>query len=259
MTTQEVNATFDKFFADNNGKKIERVDPNAYAQCFDLAIYWCEYLGLPKNIFAGLYGANEIYNNWSNPQFEKIKNTATFVPIKGDIVVWSGSLNGGIGHVAVATGQGTVNSFQSFDQNWVVGSPSVLVMHDYNHVLGVQRLKVTGVSPTPQPPMDNVYRKAGFFDKWWHAYYGTSVDTDKVTEAQAADRRMQSIRERDRAGNYDKVVQYLFGTNIDSNAVSATTAINKIKELSSTDVNKIREEGRQLGVSQAKDVINKLT
>ena len=120
MTQQELNSIFDKALAENLGKYVERVDPNAYAQCFDWAIYWCEYLGFPKTIFSGLYGAHEIYDKWSHPSFEKIPNSTTFVPQKGDICVWSGSLNGGIGHVAVATGKGDTTYFESADQNWLV-------------------------------------------------------------------------------------------------------------------------------------------
>ena len=177
MTEQERNSIFDKALAENLGKYVERVDPNAYAQCFDWAIYWCEYLGFPKTIFSGLYGAHEIYDNWSNPQFEKIPNSTTFVPQKGDICVWSGSLNGGIGHVAVATGKGDTAYFESSDQNWVVGNPVTLVKHSYNYFLGVQRYKVSGAPP----PMND--KRPGWFDLLSKTEFGTT-GWEKLTDAQ---------------------------------------------------------------------------
>lgn len=177
MTQQELNSIFDKALAENLGKKVERVDPNAYAQCFDWAIYWCEYLGFPKTIFSGLYGAHEIYDKWSHPSFEKIPNSTTFVPQKGDICVWSGSLNGGIGHVAVATGKGDTTYFESADQNWVVGNPVTLVKHSYNYFLGVQRYKVSGATP----PMND--KRPGWFDLLSKTEFGTT-GWEKLTDAQ---------------------------------------------------------------------------
>jgi CHAP domain-containing protein len=161
MTLTELQTLSDKFINDNNGKFIERVDPSALNQCFDLAIYWCEYLGLPKSVFSGLGLAHQIYDGWSNPQFAKIANSADFVPQKGDIVVFSGSLNGGVGHVSIATGKGDTNSFESFDQNWKAGSPATLVTHNYNFVLGVQRFNTTN---SPIEPMNNDTKKAGQFN-----------------------------------------------------------------------------------------------
>ena len=177
MTQQELNSIFDKALTENLGKKVERVDPNAYAQCFDWAIYWCEYLGFPKTIFSGLYGAHEIYDKWSHPSFEKIPNSATFVPQKGDICVWSGSVNGGIGHVAVATGKGDTAYFESADQNWVVGNPVTLVKHSYNYFLGVQRYKVSGATP----PMND--KRPGWFDLLSKTEFGTT-GWEKLTDAQ---------------------------------------------------------------------------
>lgn len=226
MTRQEEDKIFDKFLLDNKGKKIERVDPNAYAQCFDLAIFWCEYLGFPKTIFSGLYGANEIYNKWSSPLFDKVPNTPDYVPLKGDIVVWSGSLNGGIGHVSVATGKGDVNYFESFDQNWVVGSPSVLVSHSYDYVLGAQRLKVTTI------PMTDL--RTSLADKLTNAYpdrLGVNNDSTKMTEIQI-NAFVEWVKSNvARASRWDQLDLKAFGTGHNSSATSVDDMYNKIKAL----------------------------
>lgn len=210
MTTQELNTIFDKFLKDNNGRFVERVDSTSLNQCFDLAIYFCEYLGFPKTIYSGLLNAYQIYSQWSNPSFIRIENDDTFVPIKGDIVVWSGSKpgTGGAGHVAVCTGVGDINVFQAFSQNDPTGSPSILKTYDYSYVLGVQRLKVTDT-----PPMnDNIIRKASSFDKLVKYYHSIGAlqtdDADKVSYELMKEKfdyeRNEKIRLTPKAVNWDK-------------------------------------------------------
>lgn len=47
-------------------------------------------------------------------------NNASFVPKKGDIVVWGANVssNHNCGHIAIGIGGGTHNSFSTYDQNW---------------------------------------------------------------------------------------------------------------------------------------------
>lgn len=221
MSTAELNAIFDKFLSDNNGKKIERVDPSAYAQCFDLAIYWMEYLGFPQTIFSGLLNAHEIFDKWSNPQFDRIPNTGPFVPQKGDICIWSGGLNGGVGHVAIATGEGDVNHFKSLDQNWVLGSPSVVVDHNYGYFLGVQRYKVTN---SPQPTMQD--RRPYWFDLL------NSVIWNKPKEQITDDMVNQFVRDypsqKYRSGLWDQLCN-VAGFTGDTNQVSVAMIVTKLK------------------------------
>lgn len=81
------------------------------------------------------------YKSWGgykplhNAGFVKIKNTADFVPLKGDICVWN---NGKYGHIAVATGEGNTKEFWSYDQNWN-GKFMHKVKHNYSFFLGVLR------------------------------------------------------------------------------------------------------------------------
>lgn len=135
--------TFDEYFKTRVGKGID-YDGSYGVQCFDLANdYAVKVLGGKQ--FIGMW-AYEIYTNYasqpSKALFEKIANTPSFVPKKGDIVVWSKTLNGRAGHVAVCTGEGNTSYFYSYDQNWAGrNDPVTLVKHSYDHVLGVLRPK----------------------------------------------------------------------------------------------------------------------
>lgn len=135
--------TFDEYFKSVNGKGID-YDGNYGVQCFDLVNDYAEKV-LGCKPFIGMY-AWEIFENFaaqpSSARFTRIANTPDFVPIKGDIVVWSKSLNGKAGHCAVATGEGDKTWFTSYEQNWTGNNdPCTIVKHDYSHVLGVLRPK----------------------------------------------------------------------------------------------------------------------
>lgn len=232
MTKQELEAFFDKFLADNNGKYVDVLPAHAH-QCFDVPVAFTDILGVPHapgNPSPFPYpNASQIYTDYGDFQkqyFDRIPNTTDYVPQKADIIVWDKAINGNIGHVAMGTGSGTVNSFQSLDQNWSPGSVTKLIIHDYKYVLGALRFKTTGATPTPQPPMDDtIKRKAANFDRYWTGYY-PSADTDKVTDQQAADRVTWNKQENHRAGEYDKVVNAILGPQ-DSNKVDAQTIIDK--------------------------------
>ena len=85
----------------------------------------------------------KIKTEMQNPKnnFTKIVNTPSFVPKKGDIVVWNGNIgSGGYGHIAIATGEGDTSHFYTYDQNWH-GKPMKKVKHSYSCVYGVLRPK----------------------------------------------------------------------------------------------------------------------
>lgn len=256
MTNQEKDALFNKFQAENNGKFIERVDGNALNQCFDLAIYWCEYLGYPKSIYSGLGSAYQIYTQWSNPAFEKIANDATFIPIKGDTIVWSSSKpgTGGAGHVAVCTGVGDVNTFQAFSQNDPTGSPSVLKTYNYSYVLGVQRLKVTGATP-PMDPM--IQKKASRYDVLEHDDKGASVDTNKITDAEFEITRQQFKDRKVAGGKWDQTCD-LAGVPHSSTPQQVADKFKAMGGCKPEDLAKAKESGRIDGVKQSEAVVHKL-
>lgn len=144
--------TYSEFIKKYNGKAKD-YDGVAGVQCVDLIKY---YLKEVFGINPGAWGdAHCYYDNFNNisaltKNFVRIANTPSFVPQKGDIVVWAPSLNGGWGHIAIATGQGDTKCFYSHDQNWTGNHDACTkIKHNYNHVYGVLRpkdqTKVNGV------------------------------------------------------------------------------------------------------------------
>lgn len=134
--------TYDEFVKAYNGKATD-YDGAYGAQCVDLIK---AYLNKVFGIKPGSWGNAKYY--WLNfskhseltKNFTKIKNTASFVPQKGDIMVWGGSVGDGCGHVAICTGEGDTSEFYSYDQNWN-GKAMHKVKHDYDDVYGVLRPK----------------------------------------------------------------------------------------------------------------------
>ena len=129
---------FTDFINTYSGKRVE-YDNVSYYQCVDLVkMYANKVLGLRFGAFGN---AKDYYYNYNNiallkDNFKKIPNTATFIPQRGDIVVWK---NGSYGHIAVATGEGTTSWFKSFDQNYGLNKKCRIVKHNYKNFLGVLR------------------------------------------------------------------------------------------------------------------------
>jgi hypothetical protein len=94
-------------------------------QCVDLFRYYCDQvLGISQPNSVG--GAVNFWGNYDadsklKDNFDKVVNTPAGVPQYGDVIVWSGSVAGGLGHISIFL-SGDVNSFVSLDQNWPVGS-----------------------------------------------------------------------------------------------------------------------------------------
>lgn len=129
---------YQEFINEYNGKSFD-YDKVAGVQCVDLAKM---YLDKVFGVKPGSWGnAKDYFENFNNlplkNSFTRIANTPSFVPQKGDIVVW-GTGVGKYGHIAIATGEGNTHQFYSHDLNW--GSKSVhKVLHNYKGFLGVLR------------------------------------------------------------------------------------------------------------------------
>lgn len=136
--------TFDNFFDKYLGTKID-YDGVSGVQCVDLIKL---YLDKVFGIKAGAWGnARDYWLSFDSREplkknFTKIKNTADFVPKKGDIVVWSGDISASndYGHIAVACGEGNTSAFYSYDQNWN-GKEVKKIKHNYTALYGVLRPK----------------------------------------------------------------------------------------------------------------------
>ena len=101
--------TFDSFVKRYIGKAVD-YDGVAGVQCVDLVkLYLYNVFG----IRAGAWGnARDYWLDFSShptmtANFTKIKNTPSFIPKKGDIVVWNGDIStkNNYGHIAIATGE----------------------------------------------------------------------------------------------------------------------------------------------------------
>ena len=147
MTIQQ---KFDRFYSNLVNQKVEVSDSSNVYQCMDLCYLWTFSLDIPKATIQHLY-AYQVFTQASDltrQYFDVIPNSATFVPKAGDLVVFSNrNLNGTYfnqaGHIGIANGSGDIYRFKSFDQNWIVGQPPVIVEHNYNSpkLLGVLRPK----------------------------------------------------------------------------------------------------------------------
>ena len=144
---------YQEFINAHNGKGTD-YDGAYGVQCVDLIK---AYLKKVFNISPGAWGnAHAYYDNFYSisglyKNFTRITNTASFVPQKGDIIVWRKGTGFPYGHIAICNGEGTTNWFKSYDQNWTgKNDKCTLITHNYNMVAGVLRPKnqslITGVS-----------------------------------------------------------------------------------------------------------------
>jgi hypothetical protein len=111
-------------------------------QCMDLMHKYIEdVLGIPDYKVLSSPTAYQVYANFNNvyghEKFNKIDNTPTGVPQKGDIIFFKQytGLYGVAGHVCVYI-DGDVNSIVSFDQNYPTGSLPQVYKHDYRGCIG---------------------------------------------------------------------------------------------------------------------------
>lgn len=145
--------SFDNFITTNTGKGID-TDGAFGFQCMDLMHAYCrDVLGLSDLSILAQPNAKSVWTNFNNVKghelFDKIVNTPTGVPLKGDIMLYNFPPDG---HVDIFI-QGDVNSFRSFSQNFPTGSKSIVVNHpNYNGVYGWLRLKPITTVPMAQLP-----------------------------------------------------------------------------------------------------------
>ena len=162
MTRKELNEILDKLLTEKNNKAVSSLGHGTH-ECFDLIVEFTNRLGIPH--VSGnpspfpFRDAKQIYSDFNAQQalwFDRVENTPTAIPIKGDILVWNGSYNGwlgrGVGHTALATGEADTNTFVAFSQNDPLGTYAHLVRYSYKHVSGWVRPKAIN---SPQPPMQD--------------------------------------------------------------------------------------------------------
>lgn len=143
-----LSALVDSFVQNSKGKCID-MDGYYGCQCVDLMhSYIQEVLGVPRSahnirgnaypIYNGLASSTTISSGTQVVQLNKIPNTPSGVPQKGDIIFWSIVTNGvNYGHVSIFI-SGNTTSFTSLDQNWInpsltQGSAAAVVSHNYDN------------------------------------------------------------------------------------------------------------------------------
>ena len=153
--------TVDQFITTHNGKSIDT--DGAYGfQCMDLMHKYCqEVLGIPDLRVLAAATAKDVYLNffsiYGHENFDRIDNTPTGIPQKGDILFW-GTVVGSSGHVAVYL-SGDMMNLKSFDQNWPAGASCHVQDHTYRGMLGWLRFK-----STPDPSVTKVNKIRGICD-----------------------------------------------------------------------------------------------
>lgn len=179
--TQKLN----QFIQNVQGQFIEVSDRSNIYQCYDLAALWVIALNIPKSTISHLY-AYEIYTK-PNPNtkdfFDLIPNTTTFIPQDGDIAVFDKTSSNVAGHVGVALGGGSVNSFMLFNQNAPLGTNTHLGEYNYNSpkLLGVLRVK-NQVSPIPIPTPYPNDKPILMSEVWKRAYKGLTGEWGSESE-----------------------------------------------------------------------------
>ena len=106
-------------------------------QCFDLVhFYVYEVLGLTDKKLLAHPSACQVFNNFTETQyFDKIENTPTSIPHKGDIIVFRCVSSMPHGHVCIFI-EGDTKMFKSFDANWPTGSLPHVQDHSYGYCSG---------------------------------------------------------------------------------------------------------------------------
>ncbi|PTI38149.1 amidase [Staphylococcus succinus] len=105
------------------------------AQCFDLANMYWNYL--TNGQLYGYYAKDIPTANNFNGLATVYNNTPSFLPKKGDLVIFNSNYGGGAGHVGIVW-SANINNFISLDQNWYGGAQSVprevsqLITHYYD-------------------------------------------------------------------------------------------------------------------------------
>lgn len=177
--------TLNQFIGKYSGKKID-FDGAYQGQCVDLyRQYVKEVLNLAQS--PGVKGASEIFATASVQLYDKILNTPTEIPQKGDIVIWNSKAGGGFGHVAVFI-EGDTNRFKSFDQNWRALNVCEITEHNYTNVQGWLHPKGTmSTISVDTATYEMLVTKASKLDEIEKTGYVTKPEHDrKVSEMDSA-------------------------------------------------------------------------
>ncbi len=129
--------TLQSFITKYNGRYLEVAgSANALNQCTDAANgYIRDVLGLPIIEWTNA----QDFPSKADSNFNVIQNTPTGVPVEGDLIIFKSVNN--VGHISIFI-DGNANTFNSFDQNYPLGSPCHVQSHTYAHVISWMRCRI---------------------------------------------------------------------------------------------------------------------
>lgn len=200
--------TIDQFIQKYSGKKVDW-DGMYDGQCTDLfRQYNQDVLGInqPK----GVVGAADFWTNYETDtnllnNFEKIPNTDTFKPIKGDVMVWNKKAGGGYGHIAIVSdNKATLSKFFSFDQNWRALNVCEITEHTYTNCYGVLRPKKSQEICLDKETFERLVTKSTWYDTHFEEYQALSNQkTENEQFKKTIEHRLEVL-----AGNLSTIIDW---------------------------------------------------
>lgn len=236
--------TFDDFISKWNGKPVDfdGVYPN---QCMDLMHqYVYDVLGITDRKILAHPAAYQVFTQFTESQyFDKVDNTPSGIPQKGDIVLFNKTSSNPYGHVCIFV-SGDANRFKSFDANYPTGSLPHIQDHTYGYCLGWLHPKNT--QPDLQAQLDQCRDER---DKNWNMFValcdGLGV-THNVDVALAEVNKLVGLEDVLRAKeaqleDANKKVQEL-----DSQIKQLSTDNAKLKQTSQEQSDEISQQGGKI-------------
>jgi hypothetical protein len=200
--------SLDDFIQQWSGKKCD-FDGAYQGQCTDLfRQYNQDVLGInqPK----GVVGAADFWTNYETDpnllnNFEKIPNTDTFKPIKGDVMVWNKKAGGGYGHIAIVSdNKATLSKFFSFDQNWRALNVCEITEHTYTNCYGVLRPKKSQEICLDKETFERLVTKSTWYDTHFEEYQTLSNQkTENEQFKKTIEHRLEVL-----AGNLSTIIDW---------------------------------------------------
>jgi len=232
--------TIDQFITKYLGKKVDW--DGAYGgQCVDLfRQYLNDVLNFPQP--RGVVGAADFWTNYdSDPNlknnFQKIANSPTGVPAKGDVMVWNKKAGGGFGHIAIFL-EGNVNLFTSLDQNWPTLSKVTKTVHNYTNVLGWLRPnkpenKPIGGQMNIDPKLfEELVGKSTKYDEFVNAGYSDpKAVSEEIEKLKKSRKNLEKSLETTEKALADKA---LYVTDLEAERETLKKQIRDLKEELST-------------------------
>jgi len=169
--------TFDRFFQKYNNQYVNW-DGKYGFQCKDLfSAYNSEVVFNPNYVWGDAW---QLYNSAPDKYYDKILNTPSFVPQKGDACIWKKEY-GGFGHVALCLDGCTTTKLIVLGQNYPKvtkldgngnvlknGSPCNVQTMSYNKVMGFLRPKKAESEMLPKEVTQNELFRSDNGAIFWH-------------------------------------------------------------------------------------------